>query len=133
MASTAKNLVKGNGRTILFVDDEKTLRDMVGTMLKVSGYRVLTAANGSEGLEVFRTRHKDIHAVILDWTMPGLTCCEVIQRLHQLKKSLPTIVISGHPQRLLQGQMNGNGQTRFLQKPFGLDQLRETLGQVLEA
>jgi DNA-binding NtrC family response regulator len=125
--------MKDNGRTVLFVDDEKALRDMVGTMLKVSGYRVITAANGSEGLELFRARQKDIHVVILDWTMPGLDCCEVIQRLHQIKKSLPTIVISGHPKQLLQGKMGENGQTRFLQKPFGLDQLRDTLGQVLEA
>lgn len=63
---------QGAGETILVIDDEAFLREFVEAMLTTNGYRVIAAASGEEGLELYRRCKSEIQLVILDLLMPGM-------------------------------------------------------------
>jgi CheY-like chemotaxis protein len=79
---------------ILCVDDEVVGLSVRKILLERAGYTVLTAPDGQTGLEVFRTQ--PIHAVILDYTMPGMNGGEVANRMRQAKPEIPILLLSAN-------------------------------------
>jgi PAS domain S-box-containing protein len=79
--------------TILTVDDEEMIRDTLASYLENRGFRVLQAADGREGLEMFATKRPDL--VLVDLRMPELDGLEVLARLQETSPETPTIVVSG--------------------------------------
>ncbi|PIR91983.1 response regulator [Candidatus Falkowbacteria bacterium CG10_big_fil_rev_8_21_14_0_10_44_15] len=61
----------GTKATILVVDDEQVIRDLLRRCLEGNGYNVLLAPNGSEGLSIFQEKREEINLIILDMLMPG--------------------------------------------------------------
>src|SRR5712672_421004 len=81
-------------RTILVVDDEKSVRDSIGMILEYEKYRVAFAESGVRGLEMFRENPFD--AVLLDIKMPpGMDGIEALRAMKQLNAEIPIIMISG--------------------------------------
>lgn len=78
---------------ILVVDDEEAMRDLLGRMLRRTGFVPIPAANGREAIERFRERHID--AVITDMVMPEMDGIELIRTLLAERPGLPIIAISG--------------------------------------
>lgn len=101
--------------TILVIDDEPTLRRLLGRVLQTAGYRILLADSGAEGLTILRNTRID--AVICDLQMPsmsGIDVCRAIETLPQYR-NLVVILISGgsvapHPSECRY--------TEFMRKPF---------------
>jgi CheY-like chemotaxis protein len=79
--------------TILCIDDEEMGLTLRKLMLEREGYQVLTAGSGDEGIELLKSN--EVHAVLLDYNMPGLDGGEVARRIRQLKPNLPVIMLSG--------------------------------------
>ena len=128
-ASTAPSEWHGSG-TILLVDDEKTVRAVARTMLVRMGFTVLTADDGRSGLSVFRERLDEIVAVLLDWTMPGLSGEDLLRELRQIRAATPVIVSSGFTREDISGQMAGETGA-FVQKPYKYHDLAEKLRGLL--
>lgn len=80
---------------VLVVDDESLVHDFVAVLLTRNGYRVLTAADGQEGVELFG-RKKSIALVVTDIVMPRKDGIALIRELRAVKPELPVVVISGH-------------------------------------
>lgn len=78
---------------ILVIDDDETVRKTIVRMLGKSGYRVISASNGQEGLELFSTERPDL--VITDLRMPGMDGLEVLERMSETTAAIPVIVVSG--------------------------------------
>ncbi len=78
-------------RTVLIVDDEPTLRETLAEALEQDGLRVVTAADGREALERFRSERPDL--ILLDLMLPGLSGTEVCRALRQVS-SVPIIMVS---------------------------------------
>jgi CheY-like chemotaxis protein len=78
---------------ILIVDDERAIRTTIDLLLKRAGYQVAAAADGREGLKKIEVERFDL--LIVDIFMPGMDGLETIQKVHQLKPSLPIVVMSG--------------------------------------
>ena len=109
--------------TILIVDDEAPLRDLVRRMLTKHGHEVLVAMSGSEALEIFRRHKNSIDLVLTDIVMPGMTGIELEARLRELEPSLNLAYMSG--------SSSGVHDRPMLRKPFGESPLIEFVGEVI--
>ena len=100
-------------------------------MLEYLGFKVLTAAHGREGLEVFKADGGGIDCVILDLTMPEMAGDEVFRELRRLRQGVRVILSSGFNEQDVTQRFAGKGIAGFIQKPYTVSTLRETLNRVL--
>jgi DNA-binding response OmpR family regulator len=115
------------GKRILIVDDDPSIRYMLGRVLLDEGYDVLAAASGREGLEIAAV--KEIDLVLLDWKMPGMNGQETLKELTDLRPGLPVIMITAYPQQQCKGGMTGA--SAMLQKPLDFPVLLEAIKKLL--
>jgi len=112
-------------RTVLVVDDEVLVRDVVAQMVRDLGYDAVTAADGTRALEA--VDHGAIDAVLVDLTMPGMSGADVVRTLREKKPGLPVVLCSGFDR-------DGRGPVAadaYLPKPFRIDALERTLAKLL--
>jgi PAS domain S-box-containing protein len=122
----------GSG-TILLVDDEETVRTVGSEMLKELGFQVLTAEDGGQALVVYR-EHPEIRLVLLDLIMPHMDGEQAFRELRQMDPQVPVILSSGFSEYEVHQKFAGNDRIDFIQKPYRLTALRETLQNIgLEA
>ncbi|MBN1505055.1 MAG: PAS domain S-box protein, partial [Candidatus Eisenbacteria bacterium] len=117
--------------TVLLVDDEDIVREPAGRLLAKLGFKVLTASNGREALEVFRSHADEIDCVVLDLTMPEMSGEEAFRELRRLKDNVKVILSSGYGETESIRSFPGRGPDGFLQKPYRLEQLASKLKEVL--
>ncbi len=117
--------------TILVVDDEDCIRDLVQHVLEMAGYSVLSAGDGVIGLSVFHQKADRVSAAILDLKMPRMDGYELIRSLHRTRPDLPIIVFSGYSSEDATGHLAGSEISAFIQKPCETEVLLRTLKSVL--
>ena len=120
-----------NEGAILLVDDDPFVRSVAAEMLSVLGFQVLTANNGLEGVNLFRSHKDEITCVILDLMMPEMGGEEAFRELRNLKIDVPVIVSSGYNEQEVTQRFVGRGLTGFIQKPYTLANLRHALQKAL--
>ncbi|WDN88533.1 hypothetical protein BuS5_01501 [Desulfosarcina sp. BuS5] len=115
--------------TILFVDDEEGLVELAGEYFRRKGFRLFTAKNGAEAVEILK--HESIDCCFTDLNMPGMDGLELAGYIRQLDSSIPVIVVTGYPS--LDSAVNTlkNGVVDFLVKPVRFSMLEACLGRVL--
>ena len=106
-----------SGGTILVVDDEGAVRHLASASLRRSGFDVVEAVDGSEGLRVLEAR-SDIALVLLDLTMPELDGMQVLEKLRETSPRLPVLLSSGYSDESLPEGTLVPGITDFLRKPY---------------
>jgi CheY-like chemotaxis protein len=84
-----------NRPTLLCVDDDPGIRELYETMLGTYGYEVLVAEGGLQALNLFRSKKKEIDAVISDYEMPGMNGAQLAAELKRYDPDIPVIVITG--------------------------------------
>ncbi|MCX6133035.1 MAG: PAS domain S-box protein [Ignavibacteriales bacterium] len=110
--------VRGNGELILLIEDEILVSDATMEMIEASGYRVLLASDGIEGVETFE-RHKDEIALVLsDLGLPKLNGIEVFRRIRAIKPNVQFILASGFMQPEEKSALDKAGLEFFIQKPY---------------
>jgi len=117
--------------TVLVVDDEPDLRDIASLALAAQDFYVLTAEDGNIALEIFKQNKDKIQAVLLDFTMPGLSGLEVLEQLHELAPDLPVIIMSGYTAQEVGERCEHLKPTGVIQKPFLPDDLGSQLTDFL--
>jgi len=131
--STPDKIVSGNGETILVVDDDRVVIDTARMVLTKLGYRVLTAAGGREGVDIYRQQWPDIDLVMLDVVMPevgGIEACRLMRKIHAPVK---IIFVTGYDRGdALQDSIDQGGEI-VLRKPYTISQLSLTLHTVFNA
>lgn len=125
------NVADGTGETVLIVDDEPAVLDITRAMLEEFGYKVLTANNGHEALDVISDRKKRIDAAIVDMMMPVIGGKTVIRSLKKKRPSLKIICVSGYRKEHELIDVEENLLDAFLNKPFNAETLLRTLVTVL--
>lgn len=123
---------KGQG-TILIVDDEPVVLDTSAQLLVSLGYKVFSAASGDEALEHFSGKLDAIDLVIIDMIMPGMSGSEFFARIKALRPAMKTILCSGYSMNTTARAIMDQGCNGFLQKPFSLNKLSETIKKILES
>jgi CheY-like chemotaxis protein len=118
--------------SILVIDDERAVRESLAKILQREGHEVRTAADGKEGLRMWREQGAAV--VILDIHMPGVDGIETLVQLRALEPLLPVIVISGGDQTHTLGLLGDAkllGAVRALAKPFTLSELTAAVNHAL--
>jgi len=124
------DLPRGSG-TILVIDDEQTIRRIVSNSLGALGYRTVEAANGSEAIEIYRGRHHEIRAVVLDMVMPGLTGRATYLALREIDPTIPVLLMSGHTMDEHVQEILDLGVRSFLSKPYSIGALARAMSDLL--
>jgi two-component system, chemotaxis family, chemotaxis protein CheY len=111
--------------TILVVEDDPDLRDLVKHMLRDDGYEVATAANGREALDLLETGGVDPCLVLLDLMMPVLSGPELLEIMGQDRRlaAVPVVVVSA------MSEGSAPGVSRFLRKPVSTEVLRAVVAE----
>lgn len=123
---SAENHWTGSG-TVLVVDDEETVRTVTKQMLEQRGFTVITANDGKEAIEVFRSHVDETDVVILDLTMPRLGGEDTFRELRRLKSDVKVVMMSGYNEQDVTSRFSGKGLAGFIQKPFGQRTLAEAI------
>jgi len=116
---------QGSG-TVLLVDDEETVRAIGSEMLRELGFEVVTATDGRDALEVYRSR-SDIRMVVMDLTMPHLDGEQCFRELRRLDPDIKIIISSGFSEHEVARKFAGNGLVGVIQKPYKLSELKEAV------
>jgi two-component system, OmpR family, phosphate regulon sensor histidine kinase PhoR len=116
--------------TVLIVDDEKVIRDGCSRLLVAEGYKVLTAANGREALDVVASGTPDL--ILCDLMMPVMGAFEVLEEIKHGYSDLPLIVITGHGTIANAVEAMKKGAYDFITKPFRADHLILIVKRALE-
>jgi len=118
--------------TILLVDDEEFVRDSAKETLKWAGYRVLTASNGKEALELYQSKKDDISLVVLDLIMPEMGGGRCLQELLKIDPKVRVLVASGYSANGPTKEAIEAGAKGFIDKPFDARQLLRAVRRVLD-
>ena len=131
---TAGGLVKApkGSEVILVVEDEDAVRKLARMILETSGYLVLEARNGREGLALCQAHQGSIHLLVTDVLMPELGGRELAQGALQLRPDIKILFLSGHTQDVVLKEGVKNG-TAFLRKPFSPAELTQKVRQALDS
>lgn len=113
--SIVARLTEGSagGETILVVEDQPATAQITRILLESWGYAVLEAHCGADALEVYRRLHGDVHLILADVFMPGMSGPELAAELRHTRPGLPVIFMSGYAAK----EVNDDGAV-FLPKPF---------------
>jgi len=127
-------VLEGRGETVLVVEDEALIRDLLKESLGDLGYRVLLAPDGAEAVTIFETMSDAIDLVILDVVMPRLSGPEALSRMVALRPDVKALFVSGHaPESTHLAQVLESSGRAFLAKPFVLEALAAKVREVLDA
>jgi PAS domain S-box-containing protein len=118
--------------TILFVEDEQSVRELVTEYLTARGYQVLEASDGMQALEMASAHGGKIQLLITDVVMPKLSGRELAARLATTRPDLKVLYISGYTDDSIFRHGVLQGGMAFLQKPFNLKALATKIREVLE-
>ena len=135
VASTVKSIETATrgSETVLLVEDEESVRQLVKETLENRGYKVIEAENGEAALKVALSCEEPIHLLITDVVMPGISGRELAQQLAKTHPSTKVLFLSGYTEDAIvhQGALEPEG--AFLQKPFTLQSLARKVREVLRA
>lgn len=109
---------KGEGETILVVEDEEMLRDFLQAVLGENGYNVVLASDGTEAVRKFAEHIDGIDLVLLDMGLPRLSGEEVLSMILALKSCVKVIAVSGSIEPEVQSVALETGAADYLSKPY---------------
>jgi len=120
-------------RTILFVDDEEQIRNLVKMQLKNLGYEAIVARDGMEAVDVYAEKWHAIDLVVLDIIMPVMNGVETYHKLKNLNSSVKVVLTSGFSKDEKVIEILNDGAFDFIQKPFRINDLSKIISNALDS
>jgi len=111
--------------TILVVDDERMICDLLRATFCRHGHEVLTATGGEEGFELFKQRRPNV--TLLDLLMPGLSGIDVLKKIRSVDQQAKVLILTGRGTDKQESQAQALGVTGFLKKGLALDVIADAL------
>ena len=130
-AAPVSRTADGGSETILLVEDEESVRQLVRETLESRGYRVLEAENGQAGVEAAAAHQGTIDLIITDVVMPEMSGRELVQRLSETRPQAKVLYLSGYTEDAILSEGTIESGKAFLQKPFSLQSLSRKVREVL--
>lgn len=118
-------------KIVLVIDDEVKVREAIGDILDLQEIAILAAATGAEGVELFNTNREQIGLTILDYSMPGMGGMETFEAIRAIDPAAKILISSGFTEGDILQRMAGNRPTGFLQKPYRLETVLQTVAKFL--
>ncbi len=124
--------IPGGNETILVIEDEEALRELVKSVFKLKGYTVLTAGDGEEGITIFAQHQDEIRLVLSDFGLPKFSGDEVYQKLKRLQPNVLFILASGFIEPGMKSEIFNLGIKRIIQKPYNTNHLLRIVRDLLD-
>ena len=118
--------------TILVADDDRLVREISRKALERRGYRVITAENGREAVEVFQA-NPGIDLVVLDLAMPIMDGEEAYRKIKEIRPEAPVLISSGYSELMASSRFGASGMEAFIQKPYTAGQFTERVQKMLQS
>ena len=113
-------------KLVLLIDDEEIIRITSGEIITELGFDVITASNGSEGLDTFKKRYSDISLTILDLTLPDRPGIEIFHEIMNIDSDAKVMLTSGFTHELVE-----RDNVVFIQKPYTISDLNKKLNELI--
>jgi len=127
----AASLPRGNGETILVVDDETSIREITRQTLEAYGFNVFTASDGAEAVAVYAQHASEIDVVLTDLMMPIMDGVAMIHALRRMNPDIPIIAASGLATEAQNHSALTAGAKYFVPKPYTAEAILRLLHEVL--
>jgi len=124
--------IRGGDETVLIIEDEEHVSRLAESLLKRFGYKVLTASDGDEGLDMYIKNRKAIDLVLLDLTMPRMSGRIVFKRMLSINPDVKVIICSGQSDEDIREGILSSAEG-FLKKPYRINNLIRTVRLVLDS
>lgn len=124
-------LVRGNGETLLLVEDNEAARHALADTLKMLNYRVLVANNGEEGLALYTRNREEIALVLSDAIMPTMGGPALFYALKELDPHLRMVLLTGHTMNTDMQLLLADGMAGWLRKPPQVEELARVVAEAL--
>jgi len=121
----------GQQPAILVVEDNGALRRLMVRILAGSGFSVLEAASGAQGLELFRTYSPSIALAIIDMVMPGMSGLDLAAEIDRLRPGMKILYTSGHVSSVAMESISQRSPDRVLFKPFDGSELIDRVAHLV--
>jgi PAS domain S-box-containing protein len=118
--------------TILFVEDEDFIRDMVRLTLESKGYKVYTARDGVTAIRLYKKHKKEIDLVLTDLGLPGMTGIDEFKKLKELNPKVRVVITSGFLDQDVRYKLLMDGAKAFIQKPYQPGNVLQIVREVLD-
>jgi CheY-like chemotaxis protein len=129
--SVSPDLANGQG-AILIAEDEHNMRSLLRRSLSRIGYRVITAADGQEVIDLYQRHKEQIQVVLLDLGLPKIQGWDVIVQLRREQPDLHVVVTSGYIDPNLKMKLDRAGVDAVVYKPYAITHIVETLQRIIE-
>jgi CheY-like chemotaxis protein len=126
-----KETVRGS-ETVLLVDDEDMIIDVGTAMLEKLGYTVVVARDGQQAVDMVLKKPDNVDLVVLDMIMPGMDGGKAFDLIREIKPELPVILSSGYSINGQATDILNRGCDGFIQKPFNITELSQTIRKTLD-
>jgi PAS domain S-box-containing protein len=126
-----EELIKGTG-TVLMVDDEEVIIEVGRELLGAIGYKVLTAIDGKEAIEIYKKNMDKIDIVLLDMIMPDMGGGKVFDIIKKINPDAKVLLISGYSLDNQAAEILNRGCDGFMQKPFNLNELSGKIRKIIQ-
>lgn len=117
--------------TILVVEDEPRLLDLLRTMLEQGGYRVVGAKDGAEARDLYRRQHNQIDLVLCDMALPKFGGWTVYLMLKEINPQVKVILTSGYLDPKIKSELVQGGAMDFIAKPYVAETVLQSIAQAL--
>jgi CheY-like chemotaxis protein len=124
--------LKTGSETILLVEDDQEVRNLVNAILTSLGYTVITAVNGEDGVDKFRANQDRIQLTLMDVVMPKKSGKQAYDEIRQLKADAKILFTSGYTVELITRQYAFSGSIKFLMKPIKTEALATAVRETLD-
>lgn len=132
-AHQAKQAAPGGHETLLIVEDNQQVRDLAALILRGAGYNVFEAADGEEGIRLYKEHEDDIDLVIMDVVMPKLGGRDAAEQIKAVSPDALIAFTSGYATDSPQTRFIEEQQLSLIPKPYGTDMLRAQVRALLDA
>ena len=130
-ATRANTTVPRGEGTVLVIDDEEQVRDIIRRSLERAGFSPVTAEDGPRGLAIFRERHDTIRAVVLDMVMPRMSGRECLRLLREIDPDIPILISTGYTFDGSSEELLEEGATAIIEKPLDIEKLIISIDRAL--
>jgi DNA-binding response OmpR family regulator len=118
---------------ILLVEDEEILSELLKLVFEEDGYRVVTASDGEEAVEIFRQKKNEIGIVLTDMGLPILGGWEMFEKLRGIDPNVKVILASGFVDAEMKNEVMKKGAKDFIQKPYVPAAILKRIRDVLDS
>jgi len=125
--------IGGGSETILIVEDEEMLRELLKMVLVGRGYKIMVAEDGVDAVRIYKERFSDIDLILCDFGLPKLDGFEVLKKVKAINPSAKIIIASGYIDPEQKERILSGGAIEIIQKPYIPNEMMDKIREALDA